>query len=75
MMYKYWPTEGSTERNDKLSLPVKNREPFYLISATSKIHLKHVVPVEQHALKNTSSCWNTKITFFLETSGGQNYNI
>ena len=36
MKYKYWPTDGSTERNDKLSLPLKNWEPFYLISAIYK---------------------------------------
>jgi len=31
--------------------------------------------MEQHALKNVNSCWNTKISFYLETSGGQNYNL
>ncbi len=31
--------------------------------------------MEQHTLKNVNSCWNTQITFYLETSGGQNNNI
>ncbi len=26
--------------------------------------------MEQHASKNVNSCWNTKITFYLETPGG-----
>jgi hypothetical protein len=26
-------------------------------------------------LKNANSCWSTKITFYLETSGGQNSNL
>ncbi len=28
--------------------------------------------MEQHAFKYENSCWNTKITFYLETSGGEN---
>jgi len=31
--------------------------------------------MEQHALKNVNSCWNNKITFYFETSGGQNSNL
>ena len=31
--------------------------------------------MEQHTLKNISSCWNTKLTFYLETSGSQNSNL
>jgi hypothetical protein len=31
--------------------------------------------MEQNALKNVNSCWNTKITFFLEASGGQHSNL
>jgi len=31
--------------------------------------------MEQHALKNVNSCCNTKTTFYLETSGGQNPNL
>ncbi len=30
--------------------------------------------MEQHTLKNVNSCWNTQITFYLETYGGQNNN-
>ncbi len=30
---------------------------------------------EEHALKNVNSCWNTTISFYLETTGGQNYNL
>jgi hypothetical protein len=29
----------------------------------------------KHALKNVNGCLNTKITFYLETSGGQSYNL
>jgi hypothetical protein len=25
--------------------------------------------MEQHSLKNVNSCWTTKITYYLETSG------
>ncbi len=32
------------------------------------------IPLEQHALENENSCENTKITFYLATSGGQNFN-
>jgi hypothetical protein len=27
--------------------------------------------MEQHTLKNVNNCWNTNISFYLETSGGQ----
>ena len=30
---------------------------------------------QQFPLKNVDSCWNTKITFYLETSGGQNSTL
>ncbi len=28
--------------------------------------------MEQHAFENVNSCWNTQITFYLETSGSEN---
>jgi hypothetical protein len=31
--------------------------------------------MEQYALQNVNSYWNTKITFYLETSCGQNYFV
>ncbi len=31
--------------------------------------------MEQVTLKNTNSSWTTKITFYLETSDGQNSNL
>ncbi len=31
--------------------------------------------MEQHALKNVNNCWNTKISLYLETSGGQSSNL
>ncbi len=31
--------------------------------------------MEQRALKNVKSCLNTKISFYMETSGGQNFNL
>jgi Zn-dependent M32 family carboxypeptidase len=30
--------------------------------------------MEEHTLKDVNSCWNTKFSFYLETSGGQNSN-
>jgi hypothetical protein len=30
---------------------------------------------EQHASKNENNGWNTNISFYLETSGGQNSNL
>ncbi len=30
------------------------------------------VAMEHHALKNVNSCWNTQITFYLKTFGGEN---
>ncbi len=31
--------------------------------------------IEQHALQGINNCWNTNISFYLETSGGQNSNL
>jgi hypothetical protein len=31
--------------------------------------------MEQHALKNVNNYYNTNISFYLETSGGQGSNI
>jgi hypothetical protein len=31
--------------------------------------------MEQHTFKNIKKSWNTKISFFLDTSGGQNSNL
>jgi hypothetical protein len=31
--------------------------------------------MEQCSLKNVNSCWKTKISSYLETSGGQNFNL
>ncbi len=31
--------------------------------------------VKQGALKSVKSCWNTKMSFYLETSGGQKFNL
>jgi hypothetical protein len=31
--------------------------------------------MEQHALKNVKNCMNTNIYFYLETFGGQHYNL
>jgi hypothetical protein len=31
--------------------------------------------MEQYALKNVNNCLNTNISFYLETSGGQNSNL
>jgi len=31
--------------------------------------------MEEHTLKNEYRCWNTNITFYLETSGEQNSNL
>jgi hypothetical protein len=30
-------------------------------------------PMEQSALKNVNNCWNTEISFYLETPGGQKF--
>ncbi len=35
-------------------------------------HWSIVLPMEQHALKNVNNCWNANISFYFETSGGQN---
>ncbi len=29
----------------------------------------------QHGLNNVSNCWDTKINFYLETSGSQSYSL
>jgi hypothetical protein len=31
--------------------------------------------LEQHTLKNVNNCWNTRISFYFETSGGQNSDL
>jgi hypothetical protein len=33
------------------------------------------VLMEQHALKNVYNRWNFSISFYLETSSGQNFNL
>jgi hypothetical protein len=33
------------------------------------------VAMEQHALKNVNKCLNTNIYSYLETSGGQSFNL
>ena len=35
---------------------------------------KTLTLMEQNDLKNVNNCWNTKITFYIETSGGQSSN-
>jgi hypothetical protein len=35
----------------------------------------YMLVTEQHTLKNVNNCENTKITFYLETFGGQNSNL
>jgi len=34
-----------------------------------------MIVMEQHYLKNMNSCFNTKSTFYLVTSGSQNSNL
>ncbi len=41
----------------------------------NSMSLSIYVSREQRALKNINSCWKTKITFYLETSGGQSSNL
>jgi hypothetical protein len=36
---------------------------------------QHMAAMEQHTLKNINSCWTTKITSYVETSGGQISNL
>jgi hypothetical protein len=31
--------------------------------------------IEQRALKSVQNCWNANMSFYLETSGGQNFNL
>ena len=35
-------------------------------------HCNVCFTMEQHTFKNVNSCWNTKIVFYSETSGGKN---
>ncbi len=42
---------------------------FLRVAPTQKIAMG------QHTLKNVNCGWNTKIFFYLETSGGQNSNL
>jgi hypothetical protein len=34
-----------------------------------------LIAMEQRTLKNVNYCWNTELSFYLETSGGQNFNL
>ncbi len=36
---------------------------------------QHMAAMEQHTLKYINSCWTTKITSYVETSGGQISNL
>jgi len=31
--------------------------------------------MEQHASKNVDNCWNTNISIYVDTSGGQSSNL
>ncbi len=33
------------------------------------------MPMKEHALKNVNNCLNANIYYYLETSGGQSYNL
>ncbi len=39
---------------------------------TLAANINCVSAMEQHALKNVKSGWNTKTAFYLDTSGGEN---
>ncbi len=38
-------------------------------------NFKKVEVIEEHVLKNVNNCWNTNIYSYLETSGGESFNI
>ncbi len=40
-----------------------------------RLQFESVDPMEQPALKNVNNCLNTNIYSFLETTGGQSYNL
>jgi hypothetical protein len=42
---------------------------------TTDVLKDNIILVKQHTLKNVNSYWNTNISFYLETSGGQNSNL
>jgi hypothetical protein len=39
------------------------------------LHLRTLLSMGQHALKLMNNCWNIKISYYLETSGGQSFNL
>ncbi len=47
----------------------------HLINSPLRITSSHKLLMEQHALKNVYNHWNINISFYLETSGGQNFNL
>jgi hypothetical protein len=60
-----------------LALNLINLSDYFAITIRAVIcfSLKDYFLIEKHILKTVNSCWNTKISFISETSGGQNSNI
>jgi len=57
----------------KLSHILYHPGAFYVYAMTSMTYL--LVSMEQHTLKIVNNCLNTNIYSYIETSGGQNYNL
>ncbi len=50
---------------------------FINVSYFHRFQIDKIMPfsMEHHALQNVCNCWNTNISYYLETSGGQNCNL
>jgi hypothetical protein len=46
---------------------------YNIANKTSKM-INHYA-MEQATSKNLNNCWNTNISFYIKTSGGQSYNL
>jgi hypothetical protein len=76
-VYVQFSQIASTSRLKKccITVPEYSRQTNLQIKKKELKRRKNQINLmEQHGVKNINSCWNTKITFYLETSGGRNYN-
>ncbi len=48
---------------------------FGIVRIYLKIMIYKCLTMEQRTLKNVNNCFNTNISFYLETSGGQNSDL
>ncbi len=75
----HFPTfrgKGTSINKDPTVWPDRARPlPEYAFKTNMSLKSSKIKPMEQHALKTVNTSLNTNIYSYLETSGGQSYNL